>query len=69
MAVCNIDDLMADASCFYGRSPALLNALIVQLWCDISAGSQPSGGSWWNPDENAPINNPDAPGVIVNPGS
>jgi len=41
MAVCNIDDLMADAKCFYGLPPNVLAVLAVSLWCDISGGVTP----------------------------
>lgn len=71
MAACNINDLLANAKCFYGLQPAVLNVLATQLWCDISGAITPvppvPDGSWWNPDVNAPIDNPDTATPIVNP--
>ena len=69
MAACNIDDLMADAKCFYGLPPNVLAVLATQLWCDISGGITPPGGGnvWFNPDVGSPINNPDVGVPITNP--
>ena len=69
MAACNINDLLADAKCFYGLQPAVLRVLAVQLWCDISGSITPPGGGneWFNPDVNAPIDNSDTGTPFLNP--
>lgn len=72
MAVCNYNDLLDDGRCYAALPVQVQNALVLQLWCDISGGGPPpsggggiinpdaGGATLWNPDVGAPIGNPEA---------
>lgn len=72
MATCNRNDLLESGKCFAALPEAIQQALALSLWCDISTNIGPippsSIPSWVNPDlGDAPIFDPDANGVVINP--
>lgn len=71
MAVCVVNDLLADGKCFVALPPHVVNAIIAQLWCQISEAITPippgQEGGLWNPEQPGPIDNVETGEPIVNP--